>query len=391
MTFEVFHQTGHNTIWNIDSFLKDECGDGLILSPVNLDISKIENLSDEVRNFSKFDPQFYLPSSQKKNLQSYPFFPETKSGGFTTGNFLADAKESALECVAFQLEHGFESVVIPARFIDQLRTNFIERHEEFSLLPFLEAAKTHGVTDLCMTLPLTEHMIDDEPFRKRILNWITKYPEISEIYLIYTVDRGTKQIQSIDFLKSALSFSKEILDTGLSLVVGYQNTEALLFTPLDGITVTMGTFENTRIFGIDKFLVTDEERRGPKPRIYLPGLMNWVQFEQARQIRAGSTKLWDLIYTPTTYAEGAFLRAADPHFMQPDLYKHHLIAIQDQFNELNELDALDRIELLEKWVRAALRRYSEIEDLGIYLDPHGNSGHVSAWGSVLKHAKQILS
>jgi len=37
----VYHQCGHNTVWNIDSLESEQVGDGLIISPVNIDAEKI--------------------------------------------------------------------------------------------------------------------------------------------------------------------------------------------------------------------------------------------------------------------------------------------------------------------------------------------------------------
>lgn len=389
MTFKVFHQVGHNPKWNLDSFTEDSCGNGLILSPVHQDPNSVEKLEPHIRESCMFDPQFYLPGSQKRKLKAYSFFPETFMNGFSTIEFEAVAKQAAEECIAFQLAQGFGNVVIPTRFLNQMYTDFIEQHERFSVIPFLEALPEMD-QPVCLSLALTDHMIQDEGFRNRILNWVTKYPEIDQIYLIYSVERETKQIQSSDFLASALSFAKEISDTGLELIIGYQNTESLLFTLIDNVTVSFGTFENTRIFSIDKFLVTDEERRGPKPRIYLSGLLNWVQFEQAKQIRSGANKIWELSYKPTEYSELVLSRKIDPYFNQAELYKHHLCCMQDQFDQLNAIPATERATLIGKWIKDANELYSEIDDVGLFIEKHGNGAHLSPWNVALKYAEKNL-
>lgn len=389
MTFEVFHQVGHNPKWNLDSFTEDSCGNGLILSPVHQDPNSVEKLDPHIRESCMFDPQFYLPGSQKRKLKAYSFFPETFMNGFSTIEFEAVAKQAAEECIAFQLAQGFRNVVIPTRFLNQMYTDFIEQHERFSVIPFLEALSEMD-QPVCLSLALTDHMIQDEGFRNRVLNWVTKYPEIDQIYLIYSVERETKQIQSSDFLESALSFAKEISDTGLKLIIGYQNTESLLFTLIDNVTVSFGTFENTRIFSIDKFLVTDEERRGPKPRIYLSGLLNWVQFEQAKQIRSGANKIWELSYKPTEYSELVLSRKIDPYFNQAELYKHHLCCMQDQFDQLNAIPATERATLIGKWIKDANALYSEIEDVGFFIEKHGSGAHLSPWNVALKYAEKNL-
>lgn len=389
MTFKVFHQVGHNSSWNVQSYVDDACGDGLILSPVHQDPGSVEKLVPDIRADSMFDPQFYLPSSQKPKLKAYSFFPETFVNGFSTTSFEAAAKLAATECVKFQIDQGFRNVVIPVRYLDQMYSDFIEQHERFSVIPFIEALSGSD-RPVCLTLALTSHMIEDAKFRNHVLNWVTKYPEIDQIYLIYSIERETKQIKSADFLSAALSFAKEISDTGLELIIGYQNTESLLFTLIDNITVTFGTFENTRIFSIDKFLVSDEERRGPKPRIYLPGLLNWVQFDQAKQIQSNAKKVWDSAYRSSKYAEAVLSRPVAPYFNQPELYKHHLICMQEQFKQLNSLTPIERAKLIGDWIKNAASLYSELDDIGFVIEKHGDGTHLSPWNIALKYAENNL-
>lgn len=391
MSFKVYHQVGHNAVWSIQSLTEDSCGDGLILSPVHQDPTSVGRLSDEINSVSIFDPQFYLPSSQKRKLKQYEFFPETIANGFNTITFEVAALEAARKCVSFQLEHGFQNVVIPVRYLDEMYSDYIERQEAFSVIPFLKAIQEAKVTaPVCLTLVMTTAMLEDEIFRTRILNWVTKYPEISQIYLIYSIARESKQIQSSSVLIGALDFASEIRATGLDLIIGYQNTEALLFSLLDDVTLTFGTFENTRIFSIDKFLVSEEERRGPKPRIYLPGLLNWIQYEQAVQIRKGAADIWDAIYVPTDYSEYVLGRPVEPFFNQPELYKHHLLCMEGQFSELAGMAAKKRATHLKDGIKSAVSAYSELEERGFLIEKHGNGAHLSPWNVALAYAAKNL-
>ena len=337
-----------------------------------------------------FDPQFYLPSSQKRKLKDYAFFPETIANGFDTTSFSTSAKEAAKQCIAFQKEQGFRNIVIPTRYLNQMFSDFIEQQEVFSVEPFLNELGTSSDKPICLTLALTNHMIEDRAFRTKILNWVTKYPEIDQIYLIYVVERDTKQIQSSNFLQAALTFSTQILDSGLDLIIGYQNTESLLFSIFDGITLTYGNFENTRIFSLDKFLVTDEERRGPKPRIYLPGLLNWVRYEDAKKIQTACPKVWEKIYEPTRYSELVLNRAVDPHFGQSELYKHHIICMSNQLSSLQALSPKARGDVLIEKIKAASSFYEEIDKAKILIEKHGDGKHLNAWDSAIKQATDDL-
>ena len=142
MTLRLLHQVGHNSKWNIDSFEKDGCGDGLILSPLHQAMGTVENLSAQTRAASIFDPQFYLPNSRKGKLLSYPFFPEQVDGGFQTSTFVAHVSEVAKSCIDFQVEQGFRKVVVPTRYINQMYPTYFTQQNQFTVNAFMEHAGT---------------------------------------------------------------------------------------------------------------------------------------------------------------------------------------------------------------------------------------------------------
>jgi hypothetical protein len=260
-------------------------------------------------------------------------------------------------------------------------TDYIDRQKQFTVEAFMESAQQSD--SICLSLALTDAMIQDPGFRTKILNWITSYPMVESVLIMYQHNRDTKQVHDTEFLKSALAFFKEILGTGLDLIVGYTNTEGLIISTIGDLTLTMGAFENTRIFSVDKFIVSDEDRRGPKARIYLDGLMNWVQFEDARTIKKDAPKVWDAIYSGTPYSEHALSLAIEPTFNQPQLYKHYFRNTADLFDALKKLTPSDRrLAILEK-LRKAEAAYKKLESLGIYLEKHGKGGHISKWAAAL--------
>jgi hypothetical protein len=384
VSLRLLHQVGHNAKWNIQSFEDSECGHGLILSPLHQSKDSVERLNPATRAASMFDPQFYLPGSQKPKLLQYPFFPESIGGGFKTSSFKSHAIEIAKQCLEFQKGLGFRQLVIPTRFIDQMYSDYVDRQRAFTVDAFLEVA---GNESLTLSLAVTAAMIEDHGFRTKLLNWITSYPTVNHVYLMYQQARDTKQIIDSGFLRSAHDFFSEIRSTGLTLTVGYTNSECLMFSILDDIELTIGAFENTRIFSIDKFLVSEEERRGPKARIYLPGLLNWVQFGDAREIRLKAPKVWQAVYSATEHSEQALAQAIEPTFNQPPLYKHYFQVMHQEFKNLDAMDRKSRIQYLKSQVEAARQRYQEIQNANIYLERHGQGRHLAGWSDYLNGFK----
>ena len=380
MTVNLYHQVGHIEKWNIDAIQEDDAGDGLILSPVHQGKSVIERMDSNLKERSFFDPQFYLPSSQKKKLQQYNFFPDVISSGFSTVDFSNRTSECAKLCIDFQLKHNFDRIILPARYFDQMDPQYTEKQESFCVSPFLSELSTRKIDKpIYATLPLTSHMIVNESYRTNILNWITKHPNISGIYLITDHQRKKKQLNNDDFLKNYLTFCKELSNAELDLVVGYQNTESLLFTMIGDISLTMGSFENTRMFSLDKFVQSDEERRGPRARIYLPGLLNWVQIRQAKDIRRSFPELWDKIHHPTESGEAALNNPNEPTFNQPDLYRHYFSVFRSQIKELSGMAVDERCNTLRLWIKNAQEAYKELGDNFFDIETHGDGEHLQPW------------
>lgn len=392
MGINLYHQVGHCSNWNIESYTQDSTGDGLIFSPVHQSATQIGSIASEIKSESFLDPQYYLPSSQKKKLHTYNFFPELISSGFDTMDFANFARKSAEECIKFQLENDFDRIIIPARYFDQMLPNYTESQEVYTVKPFLEVIEKLSVSKpIFITLPLTSHMILNEAYRIHLLNWITTFPEIDGVYLFSSNERKTKQIADENYLFSYLEFCRELKEAELELVIGYLNTEGLLFSLVDDITITMGAFENTRMFSLDKFLNSDDERRGPKSRIYVPGLFNWIQFSQAKEIRSDYPQVWHSVYSNTPYGEAAFNAPTDPFFNQAGLYKDFFINYSNQVNNLGELGLKDRYNTLRSHLNEANGKYSEIA-VGIDLELHGRGDHIQPWLNVInKYARRYIN
>ena len=383
MALRLLHQVGHNSKWNVESFETDGCGDGLILSPLHQVMGTVEKLPAETRAASIFDPQFYLPNSRKTKLLSYPFFPEQVDGGFQTSSFVAHVAEVAKSCIDFQVAQGFRKVVVPTRYINQMYPSYFTQQNQFTVNAFMEHA---GGRQLCLSVALTAPMIQDQEWRERVLNWVTSFPDVDEVYIMYEHERGTKQVQDARFLMDCMTFCSDIMNTGLAVTLGYTNTEGLLYTVAGDLSITMGAFENTRIFSVDKFLESEGERRGPKARIYLPGLFNWVQFEDAKRIRDSAPRVWEQVYQPTDWAEEALRREIEPTFNQSPLYKHYFRNMQDQMDELRPLTAKERRQLLLTKISAGMGAYRELHFRGIGLEKHGQGGHLLEWQNALNTA-----
>jgi hypothetical protein len=354
-------------------------------------LATVRSYSTEIKSASYFDPQFYVPDSQKTKLNTYEFFPEKLTQGFSTVDFIARAYDAAAMCIDFQLENGFKGLVVPARYYDEMVTDYIEKQRAFSVEPFLSYVERNRIQkEVFLTLPLTSAMIKDSKYRLQLLNWITSYPEIDGVYLLLNFDEPLKQVCDFRKLTDYLDFVMELSRADLQLMCGYCNTEAILWAVVDPYAVTMGAYENTRRFSIDKFLDEDSDVRGPAPRIYFPKLLNWIRYDTAMEIREDFPGLWKEIYTRTDALDDLIDRGARPHFTKPELYYHHFELIHGQLDELARLKKTEqRVKCVQRWIKRADKLYREIADARIlFFDDNCRGGHLPAWNRLLRKINQ---
>jgi len=381
---KILHQAGHNTSWNLESFQNENCGDGIIFSPVHYSMERLTKIDSKVKKVSLFDPQFYIPDSQKVKLHSYEFFPEKITNGFSTTDFEGVAHKSAAMCLDFQLENDFESIVVPARYFPELVSDYIEKQRAFTVEPFLaELEKRKIKKKVLLSLPVTTAMTQDKGYRQQILNWITSYPEISGVYLLTEIGETTKQICTPEKLQTQVDFIRDLQGANLHVIAGYCNTESVILTLLEPYAVTIGAYENTRTFSIDKFLEEESDKRGPAPRLYFPKLLNWMRYDTAIEIKDDHPDIWKKIYVPTIHSETIF-KTGRPHFTKPELYKHHFQLISEQLRDLSKKELGGRVEAVKEIISGAKSLYQEIEASGVmYFDRNCSGDHLPIWNRVV--------
>jgi len=100
-------------------------------------------------------------------------------------------------------------------------SDFVERQETQFVRPFMAAVEKLGLRrPILLQLIVTDQMLRDERYRADLLNWVTSFPELSGVYLIYHVHNRRKQIDDIDFLISVLQFCRALKQADLRVVVG---------------------------------------------------------------------------------------------------------------------------------------------------------------------------
>lgn len=391
---EVFHQTGFRENWNIDIFNKENVGDGLILSPVNIAKDKITAFGSTIKENSIFDPQLYVvDKSLRGKLTTYDYHPQNLSTSSINTKIINDNSDIIAErCLKFQVENKFKYLVIPSQkyeglnYVDnlfKLKLNYVE--------PFFKYIMKNNIQKpVYLSLIVSKDILLNSDKMDYMLNWVTGFQKLKGVYLIFENDFETKQIQDSDFLLNALKFINILKQNELDVLVGYCNVEGLLYSIAMPNAITMGSYENLRSFSISRYLSKEQSAmRPPKPRLFSNKLLNWINYGVIESIRSLGNNKPDQYFDDNKYRTDVFVEEFNWHFAKPELYKHYFISLTKLVKELPE-EQNARIEFINELVINAKFEYNSLAKNGIIL---GDSDglHLDAWQKAIAKFKKYLS
>lgn len=388
---KIYHQTGHSIKWNIDS-VNEGVGDGLIFSPINIDADRLlTGVDQKIKNVSFLDPQLYLLNQAKGSIETYPYFPGNLKSDFSTPDLDNDNINLAKLCIDYQLRNDFQYLVIPTKYNVENPTNYLIQCTDYFVLPFCDYAKEVKTNKkILLSVIVKSIMLTDEEKRNEILNWITGHQNVDGVYLIFENNFTSKQIKDFDFLFNALRFIKILKDNQMEVHIGYNNTEGILYSIAMPDSITIGSYENLRSFGIRRFQETENgQMRSPHARLYSAKLLQWIDYgyvQSMKQLVSG----YESYFEESRYTPLNFIPEINWQFKKTEPYKHYFYVFYNQILSLPD-GQMDRIDLVKGVIKNALRLFKQIEDSDVLLDENSDGSHLSIWYNVISSFKKELS
>lgn len=385
---KVYHQTGFRLNWNIDCF-QQNVGDGLIFSPINIDADKLIQLDNSLKETSFLDPQLYLLNEAKGTLDTYPYFPGNIKPDYSTPDLDNSNQILAQLCIDYQLKNNFEYIVIPTRYYVDNPTTYFMQTGDYFVSPFIDYIRTQGIKKkILQSVIVKTIMLTDEEKRNETLNWITGQ-QIDGVYLIFEDNATGKQIKDFEFLLNALKFIHILKMNGMEVHLGYNNTEAILYSIAMPDSVSIGSYENLRSFGIKRFQdLENGPMRAPRARLYSSLLLQWIDYQY---IDAMSKLIenYETYFDDSEYKPLMFKPDYNWQFMKPEPYKHYFYVFNNQIKSLPETQ-LERIESLKANIRQSVNLFRKIEET-VLLDDDSNGSHLPNWFNVINAFQKELS
>jgi hypothetical protein len=227
-------------------------------------------------------------------------------------------------------------------------------------------------------------MLRSRDFCNEVLNWATGILEIDGIYLIpHITQRPSKQIGDPDLLLALFSFVDTIRSNDMDIILGYLNTEGIPLLVTEPTGITMGSYENLRMFRLTAFKEKKpQQMRGPIPRIYIPKLLQWVDHRYMDSILRYIDEPEDFLGT-TEYKELMFTPEYNWHFQKSEPYKHYFVGFSEQVSSLTNSTGRSRFEGVRDLCFSALDRFDELKQNGVVFDSDSGSSHIPLWLNVL--------
>ena len=380
---EINHQCGHNTVWNIDSFCKDKIGDGLIFSPSDFEKEKVEKLDLKIKESSFFDPQYYLPKSDKKKLQTYNFFPNAfMNNDYSTVNYEEKAYDDAYKCVEFQKNNSFNRIIIPCVYKENFTDKYLAIQKELYIIPFVSAIEKLNVNKpVFLTLILKDNYLFDKEIREEILSFATSFQAIDGIYIIPEHVETYKRVRDEKYLFELMKFIDKLRENELLVHLGYTDIEGFILSLSDITSISIGAYENTRCFSIEKFKSNVGKRQGPNPRVFSAKLLQNVEYTYLAPLETLYDK-YDELFEDNEYKIKLFEPTFQWHFTKPEIYKYYFCEYSKLLQKLpGEYD--ERYQFILEKIKESMIYYKEINDSGVLLDERSNGDHLIHWTNAI--------
>ena len=348
-----------------------------------------------MRRVSFLDPQFYLLNKEKSTNITYPFFPGNIKADFSTADLDVSNTKLAEICIDYQVNAELEYIVIPTRYVDAVPTRYLEQMTENFVYPFLDIKFQKNITrKFLLTVVVKQIMIEDQDKLDELLNWMTGLSDIAGFYLIFENNFTSKQIKNFDYLRKVLFFIDVLKHNEFEVHIGYCNTESLIYSAAMPDSITIGSYENLRMFKISRFEMSEgKSMRAPNARLYSSKLLQWLDYnyiDSMKSLIANYDSFFDdTNYKPLMFSLGEFKNQQYSwHFAKSEIYKHYFEVFYSQVKNLSS-NQQERIEQLKSTIKTAIDNFKVIEN-NVLLDDDSNGSHLTIWYNVLNSYKNTL-
>lgn len=249
----VFHQMGHHSN-NLIDLPAMSAYRGAIFSPINCTQAEATEQIAEVRASRDrfeilFDPQLYVPETDRGKLKKWAYFPRDFDTADPTdaGWWEALNEKLSLACLRTGVDTVCSPVIIPKVFDDDYYSEAIDVCN--ALRSKLEGERV-GVVQTVLA-GLADLTREDRPFE---IASIASRTDAERIYLVFVgSDPPRRELNDVSELVGGMRLIKSLEENGLPVTVGFCASDVLLWKAAGASACASGKFFNLRRFTRQRF------------------------------------------------------------------------------------------------------------------------------------------
>lgn len=354
--------------------MADDYADGVILSPSDYDYTDTVALASDVKQEDGvvlFDPQYYIPRTERPASNTYPYFKESGGDNFETVVVTNSQNRRELCEQIWEVQNNIDvdAYIAPARFLDTFSDSKLSQWELLTKT-FIEIVEEKDPgSKIFSSLPLAGASINDEEQRAKLLDLVTKL-DVTGFYVSVEYPRYRQNpLFGLEEVKSYLDLLKNLRYNWYDVVIGHADQIAHLAFGLGINAFGSGHYKNTRAFDTDRWIPQDSG--GGSAGVYWyysEPLMNEMQVEQDLQaLYVSNSFSLDKLRLKNPYSPFATelfnQPPEDPEWTyKNDSWDHYIWSCHQIAKEYRSLTLDERISRTQENLRNAAEIHSEIVD-----------------------------
>ncbi len=350
--------------------VKHAHADGGILSPADYKFKSNKDISDDIREHDGivlFDPQFYIPRTDRQDLNTYPYFEARGGEDFSTGMFSRrdEREELCRDVIAVQDDFSVDAYISPSRFLQNFTNADLDRWLDLTE-SFIKMVGEEGRDiPVFISLPIDGYELKSDSRCNRLLNRVTKvdtdgfytsvcYNDLDERLPL----KGQENVFSYLKLMSALRMNR------YDVIAGHTHQISHLLLGLGINAFASGHNQNLRAFDVDRWEPSDEEQFGRRVvRYYCEPLLDSIRVDAGLEEIYGNN-LESKVRSNSPYEAGLFDPSTSPANsgwkFADESWEHYIWSCGQIRDQYLGLSTSDRLNKASQTVKNAENRYNEI-------------------------------
>jgi hypothetical protein len=278
-----YHQMGHDS----ENLLREDGLSqfkGAILSPVNYDIGKITAQIEWSRGRNGFetifDPQLYVPNSERGRLREWPYIPaDVDTADLADDAWWTRVLNALVEVCA---EIGPTAVCSPAVLPGTYSDDYFDRTVSIGdqLCTRLAPGGPKPIQTAVVGMP--DLAIQG---RAMAIASILSRSRAQDVYVVFVSQvEPRRELSGVEEIKGAMQLIAALQEAGLKVTVGFSSSDVLLWKAAGASHCATGKFFNLRRFTRTRFEEPPGQGGGQLPYWFEESLMSFIRQSDLRRI-----------------------------------------------------------------------------------------------------------